>query len=86
MDAGQRLEFTVVGVALIAALPLDGRDAWPAITEGAASPHDAILLNTEPSRGAIRVGLFGFNGVLVGEQLSVVPCWSSRQRQGSSGH
>ncbi|MEO6808579.1 MAG: arylsulfatase [Isosphaeraceae bacterium] len=36
--------------------PLDGRDAWPAITEGAASPHDAILLNAAPDQGAIRVG------------------------------
>jgi arylsulfatase A-like enzyme len=37
-------------------LPVDGRDAWPAITEGARSPHEAILLNTTPLAGAIRVG------------------------------
>ena len=37
-------------------LPLDGRDAWPAITEGAPSPHEAILYNTTPANGAIRVG------------------------------
>jgi arylsulfatase A-like enzyme len=37
-------------------LPVDGRNAWPAITEGAASPHDAILYNTTPSNGAIRAG------------------------------
>ncbi|SKA76586.1 Arylsulfatase A [Prosthecobacter debontii] len=37
-------------------LPLDGKDAWPAITEGAASPHDTILYNTTPNNGAIRMG------------------------------
>ncbi len=37
-------------------LPLDGRDAWPAIAQGAPSPHDAILLNAAPRAGAIRVG------------------------------
>lgn len=37
-------------------LPLDGRDAWPAITQGAASPNDFILYNTTPNNGAIRVG------------------------------
>src|SRR5690606_23812166 len=37
-------------------LPLDGRDAWPAIASGAASPHDAILYNTTPYNGAIRMG------------------------------
>src|SRR5205085_983117 len=35
---------------------LDGRDAWPTITAGKASPHDAILLNATPNSGAIRVG------------------------------
>lgn len=37
-------------------LPLDGRDAWPAIAEGKGSPHDAILLNTSPTTGAVRLG------------------------------
>ncbi|WP_165250756.1 arylsulfatase B [Paludisphaera soli] len=36
--------------------PLDGRDAWPTIAEGKASPHDAILLNTTPRNGALRAG------------------------------
>ncbi|WP_165065230.1 arylsulfatase B [Paludisphaera rhizosphaerae] len=36
-------------------LPLDGRDAWPAIAEGKGTPHDAILLNTTPRNGAVRV-------------------------------
>jgi arylsulfatase A-like enzyme len=39
-------------------LPLDGRDAWATITEGKPSPHDAILLNTTPGGGAVRVGNF----------------------------
>jgi arylsulfatase A-like enzyme len=37
-------------------LPLDGHDIWPTLTEGAPSPHEAILLNTTPQEGAVRVG------------------------------
>lgn len=37
-------------------LPMDGRDAWPTLTTGSPSPHDAILLNTTPQNGAVRVG------------------------------
>jgi arylsulfatase A-like enzyme len=37
-------------------LPLDGRDLWPTLTEGKSSPHEAILLNTTPNTGAVRVG------------------------------
>jgi arylsulfatase A-like enzyme len=44
------------GATLEQKLPLDGRDAWPAITQNAASPHEFILLNTTPSNGAIRMG------------------------------
>lgn len=36
--------------------PLDGRDAWPAITEGKPTPHEDILHNVTPGGGAIRVG------------------------------
>jgi arylsulfatase A-like enzyme len=46
----------LASVSLEQKLPLDGRDAWPAITQGSASPHDAILLNTTPANGAIRMG------------------------------
>lgn len=35
---------------------LDGRDIWPVIAEGAASPHAELLLNAESRRAAIRVG------------------------------
>jgi arylsulfatase A-like enzyme len=46
----------LAGAGLDQSLPLDGRDAWPAIAHGAASPHEAILLNAAPRAGAIRVG------------------------------
>jgi arylsulfatase A-like enzyme len=36
-------------------LPLDGLDLWPTLTAGKPSPHDAILLNTTPNTGAVRV-------------------------------
>jgi arylsulfatase A-like enzyme len=37
-------------------LPLDGLDIWPTLTQGKPSPHEAILLNTSPASGAVRVG------------------------------
>ncbi|MDZ4289712.1 MAG: arylsulfatase [Prosthecobacter sp.] len=46
----------LAGATLKQKEPLDGRDAWPAITEGAPSPHEAILYNATPGNGAIRVG------------------------------
>ncbi len=46
----------LAGASLEQSLPLDGRDAWPTITEGKPSPHAEILLNTTPGGGAIRVG------------------------------
>lgn len=46
----------LAGASVEQPLPLDGRDAWPAIASGAASPHDAILYNTTPYNGAIRMG------------------------------
>ncbi|WP_428306552.1 arylsulfatase [Lacipirellula sp.] len=36
--------------------PLDGLDASATLADGAPSPHDAILLNTTPTEGAIRAG------------------------------
>lgn len=46
----------LAGVGGTPPLPLDGRDAWPAIASGKPSPHDEILLNATPRTGAIRVG------------------------------
>lgn len=46
----------LAGVSMVQKQPLDGRDAWPAITQGAASPHEEILLNITLTGGAIRVG------------------------------
>ncbi|HEX3146453.1 MAG TPA: arylsulfatase [Gemmataceae bacterium] len=40
--------------------PLDGRDAWPTLTDGKPSPHGEILLNATPAGGAIRVGNWKF--------------------------
>lgn len=37
-------------------LPLDGRDVWPMITQGAKSPHDAILHVQNRQRAAVRSG------------------------------
>lgn len=47
---------TLAGGSLRGKPSLDGRDIWPCLTEGRPSPHDAILLNTTPSTGAIRMG------------------------------
>jgi arylsulfatase A-like enzyme len=46
----------LAGLSLTQKLPLDGRDAWPTITEDKASPHTEILLNASPNTGAIRAG------------------------------
>jgi len=37
-------------------LAVDGKDIWPTLTQGKASPHDVILLNTTPNNGAVRAG------------------------------
>ena len=34
----------------------DGRDAWPTIAKGKASPHEFILHNVTPFGGALRMG------------------------------
>ena len=36
--------------------PLDGRDMWPTLANGAPSPNDDILINVEAFRGAVRKG------------------------------
>jgi arylsulfatase A-like enzyme len=47
----------LAGAPLKQKLPVDGLDVWPMLTQGAKSPHDAILLaGTVPSRMAIRMG------------------------------
>lgn len=46
----------LAGASLKQKLPLDGRNAWAALTQGAPSPHTEILLNSTPNTGAIRVG------------------------------
>ena len=46
----------LAGVPLAQPLPLDGRDIWPVLTGGRPIPHREILINTEPTRGALRAG------------------------------
>jgi arylsulfatase A-like enzyme len=46
----------LAGASLDQPLPLDGRDAWPAIAEGAPSPHEDILINVTLTGGAVRAG------------------------------
>jgi arylsulfatase A-like enzyme len=47
----------LAGASLEQKLALDGLDVWPMLTQGAKSPHDAILLaGTAPSRMALRMG------------------------------
>ncbi len=61
----------LAGGSLQQPLPLDGRDAWPTITQGQPSPHAEIVLSvpgfekSETGPAAIRVGDFK----LVGEEL-----------------
>jgi hypothetical protein len=46
------------GGSLEQKLPVDGLDVWPTITQGAPTPHDAILcVSTQgPARAAVRMG------------------------------
>ncbi len=46
----------LAGANLEQALPIDGKDVWPTIVEGAPSPHEEILLNSTLANGAIRRG------------------------------
>ncbi|GAB5562638.1 MAG: arylsulfatase [Synoicihabitans sp.] len=36
--------------------PLDGKDVWPTVRDGAPTPHELIVHNVTPFHGAIRVG------------------------------
>lgn len=46
----------LAGASLEQKLPVDGRDLWPSLTAGAPSPHDVILINASPRKGALRAG------------------------------
>ncbi len=47
----------LAGGSLTQKLPLDGKNIWPVLTQGAKSPHDALLLaGTTPSVVAVRMG------------------------------
>jgi len=46
----------LAGARLTQPLPIDGKDAWPTITDGKPSPHEEILHNVTAAAGAIRRG------------------------------
>jgi arylsulfatase A-like enzyme len=46
----------LAGASLEQKLSLDGKDIWPVLTAGARSPHEDILINVAPGRGALRQG------------------------------
>jgi len=47
----------LAGGSLAQKLPLDGKDIWPVLTQGAKSPHETLLLcGTVPKRVALRMG------------------------------
>jgi arylsulfatase A-like enzyme len=47
----------LAGGSLEQTLPLDGKDIWPVLVDGAKSPHDAILLSgITPGNAALRSG------------------------------
>jgi arylsulfatase A-like enzyme len=46
----------IAGASLEQPRPLDGRDAWPAITAAAPTPHEDILINITTTGGAVRAG------------------------------
>ncbi len=75
----------LAGAPLEQSLPLDGRDLWPCLTSGAASPHAEIVLNSTPQHGAIRVKdwkLVLAGNVGVGDGERQVPTLVEREREG----
>lgn len=46
----------LAGGSLEQKTPLDGRDVWPMLTQGAPSPHEVILSVQSPDRAAVRMG------------------------------
>jgi arylsulfatase A-like enzyme len=44
------------GGSLQQKLPLDGKDIWPVLTQNKRSPHEDILFNVTPTKGALRMG------------------------------
>ena len=76
----------LAGVTTAPALPLDGRDAWPTITKGAPSPHEAILLNAYPRGGAVRMGDWKLvrNGAIGANDLPDSPGKTGKKKGGKA--
>lgn len=78
----------LAGGSLDQPLPLDGRDAWPTITEGKPTPHDEIVLSvpgfedSETGVPALRVGDFK----LVGDELYNIRTDPSETKDLAAGH
>ena len=68
----------------------DGLDIWPVLTAGAKSPHDAILLNTTPANGAIRMGdwklVLGGNRSEDGAEPAAQPKGKKAKQAGDTPH
>jgi arylsulfatase A-like enzyme len=69
----------LAGASLEQKQPLDGKDLWPCLTEGKPSPHEEILINAEPTRGALRTG--DWKLVMSGEKRRA----GRRQQGGGAG-
>jgi arylsulfatase A-like enzyme len=64
----------LAGVSIEQPLKLDGLDIWPTITQNKPTPHDAILINSIPESGAIRMGDWKLvvNGSIRANDLEIV--------------
>jgi arylsulfatase A-like enzyme len=72
----------LAGVSLAQRHPLDGRDAWAAISRGAASPHEDILHNVTPTGGAVRSGDWKLvvNGQVADSEEGGTPAAKTKKR------
>ena len=64
-------------------LELDGRDVWPMLTEGAKSPHEAILCVQSPQRAAVRMGDWKLivNAAAKASEAAATPAPARRKRR-----
>ncbi len=76
----------LAGVSVKQKFPLDGRDAWAALTQGKASPHTKILLNSTSNTGAIRVGDWKLvlNGGRSSDEVDEIESGKSPTKEGES--
>jgi arylsulfatase A-like enzyme len=78
----------LAGGTLEQPLPLDGRDVWPMLTQGARSPHESILLVQSRERAAVRVGdwkLLLNASESIEDSAPEAPARKGRAKSGASG-